>query len=116
MARLIDVLFLDPTKRLVVATPQANIQDVDFTVIPSQLETRFEALNGFGAVRPTPISVGDVWTKYSKDAQGGMKLSKYDIEQSPIRGQNLALLHGQIPPGHCSQPTVVPPILSQLEF
>ncbi|CAM9417059.1 unnamed protein product [Ectocarpus fasciculatus] len=75
-------LFLTSQPDHVVGTPTSNaqqrgvIQDdeaaseasVDYTKIPGALEKQFEALDKEGAVRPTIINPGSVWTKRAQKA------------------------------------------------
>jgi hypothetical protein len=58
--------FLSPVSSASAAG--ADAEAVDYTKIPKLLDSKFEAMDKEGAVRPTIINVGKRWTKTSKQS------------------------------------------------
>jgi hypothetical protein len=56
---------LNPTDSDILS-PTSLTNAVDYTQIPKLLDKKFEAMDKEGAVRPTIINVGSLWTKTSK--------------------------------------------------
>jgi hypothetical protein len=49
-------------------------EEVDYTAIPKQLDKKYKQLDTDGALRPTTINVGEVWTRKSQKTLLGMLL------------------------------------------
>jgi len=98
---------------------------VDYTTIPPQLEKQYLALDVDGALRPTIINPGQVWTKSSKksllaapttaalntDDQGKERERAFDLLDALTKSGELALehaaLHVVIAATHCFDKTLV---------
>jgi len=102
---------------------------VDYTKIPNQLEKKYEELDVDGALRPTIINPGSVWTKrfqksllaepdtttLSKEQQGKERNKAFDLLDALTKSGSLtvesAALHVVIAATHCFDKTLVNTII-----
>lgn len=75
------------------ATPPAG-EGVDYTRIPVELDQKFEAIDEDGALRPTIINPGDVWSKTSQKGllSGSTEATLTDDDQRDERDKAFDLL------------------------
>ncbi len=112
------------------ATAHAGDGDgVDYTRIPVELDQKFEAIDEDGALRPTIINPGDVWSKTSQkgllsgsteetltgDDQRGERDKAFDLLDALSRSGALtveeASLHVVIAATHCFDKTLVDTVI-----
>ena len=97
----------------------------DYTKIPGELDSKLLELDGEGAMRPTKIKVGDVWTRRSqkallgkpkeetllKDQQAREKQKAFDLldalSLSGAMPLDCASLHVVIAATHCFDETLI---------
>jgi hypothetical protein len=102
---------------------------VDYTKIPNQLEKKYEELDVDGALRPTIINPGTVWTRrfqksllaepetksLSKDEQGKERNKAFDLLDALTKSGSLAIeaasLHVVIAATHCFDKTLMDTII-----
>jgi len=108
---------------------EADAQVVDYTKIPGQLEKKYEELDVEGALRPTIINPGTVWTRrfqksllaepetttLTKDQQGKERNKAFDLLDALTKSGSLtveaAALHIVIAATHCFDKTLVNTII-----
>ncbi len=89
-----------PAQQRPVSEPRATDadaqpgEDVDYTRIPVDLDRKFEDIDEDGALRPTIINPGDVWTKTSQKGllSGAAEATLTDDEQRTERDRAFDLL------------------------
>jgi len=107
----------------------ADVEVVDYTKIPNQLEKKYEELDVDGALRPTIINPGTVWTRrfqksllaepetksLSKDEQGKERNKAFDLLDALTKSGSLAIeaasLHVVIAATHCFDKTLMNTII-----
>eukprot|EP00565_Helicotheca_tamesis_P000503 CAMPEP_0185726428 /NCGR_PEP_ID=MMETSP1171-20130828/2414_1 /TAXON_ID=374046 /ORGANISM="Helicotheca tamensis, Strain CCMP826" /LENGTH=970 /DNA_ID=CAMNT_0028394785 /DNA_START=84 /DNA_END=2996 /DNA_ORIENTATION=- len=107
----------------------SNSTDIDFTLIPKQLDAKFEALDSDSAMRPTVIKSGDIWTKrmqenlltkmheetLTSDEQKKEKNKAFDLLDALSRSGSLpvacAELHVFVAATHCFENSLMETVI-----
>ncbi len=103
---------------------EAGLADTDYTLVPPQLEKKYEELDVDGALRPTIINPGNSWTKTSQksllsapstsglgtEEQGKERSRAFDLLDALTKSGDLSVeqcaLHVVIAATHCFDKTL----------